>query len=184
MRLKDIEEFYRTSNDTILLEYLEKQDRGGFSSRDILEVIRSAQNPLEEWAELHDDHISEQENQVKIFTCRLFDKSVRKKNTRVLRKLKEFIDFKRQNPLELFGGSDRPYTGEFLKRAVPNLVMRHAHLTHDDSILYTIEGVDVKTIKLYGVFSHDDSGTGQPPNINRQQSLANKLSNQTDWTER
>lgn len=186
MRLKELKEFHQKANNNMLLEYLETQNRDGLKSTDVLEIYQVIQNPLEEWDEITShDQLSEIEStdSVKFFVCKLFNKTVRKREPRVINKIKEFINFKKEKPLEDFGSRDRPYTGESLKRAVRDETMRHVHLTHDISLLYTISGNDTKIIKLYGVFSHDESGTGQPPNINKQQNLADKLSNQTDWSE-
>lgn len=43
----------------------------------------------------------------------------------------------------------------------------HAHLTHNVSIVYSVDR-ETNTIKIYGLYTHDDIGTGRPPNPNRQ----------------
>ena len=53
-----------------------------------------------------------------------------------------------------------------------------AHLTQDISVFYTIEGRNPTVIKLFGVFSHADSGTGTPSNIKRQQAVGKQMKNQ------
>lgn len=113
--------------------------------------------------------------------CKLFKDTISKKakqNPDVLKLFKEFIQLKSENPNQSFGSRDGPFkaTGTFTKY-VPKL--RHAHLMHDLNICYTINGKDPTTIKLYGVFKHDELGTGQPANINRQQSVASKMGNQS-----
>lgn len=92
-------------------------------------------------------------------------------------KVADFISVKTQNPIQQFGKSDTPMvsTGP-LGRAVPGI--RHAHLTQDLSVFYTIEGRNPTLIKLYGIFGHKESGTGNSANIKVQKSLGQQLSNQ------
>jgi hypothetical protein len=56
--------------------------------------------------------------------------------------------------------------------------LHYAHLNNDLVLFYEIEGRDPTVIKLYGVFSHDDIGIGQPGNIRKQKSLIQQLSHQ------
>lgn len=100
-----------------------------------------------------------------------------KSNPVLATKFDQFTRSKETEPYGSFGASDKPYNprGQFAK-LVPKL--RHAHLTHDLSIAYTVEGSAPAVIKLYGVFSHDEQGTGNPPNVKRQQSLATQMANQ------
>lgn len=92
-------------------------------------------------------------------------------------KLKQFIERKKDNPMNSFGSRDKPFTGH-MRDAVPGEVMMHVHLLHDANLLYTLTGTDTKVIKLYGIFTHDDIGTGQPQNINRQRNYVAKLASQ------
>lgn len=82
----------------------------------------------------------------------------------VLQALRNFIDFKRQNPLQQAGGKDRPYVGNG-----PLAGYVHAGLTRDISIVYTISGRDPHVIKLFGIYTHQDTGTGTPgrPNLSK-----------------
>lgn len=92
-------------------------------------------------------------------------------------KVADFISVKTQSPIQTFGKSDTPLiaTGP-LGRAVPGI--RHAHLTQDLSLFYTIEGRNPTLIKLYGIFSHKESGTGNAAKKNLQSSLGQQLANQ------
>lgn len=112
---------------------------------------------------------------VRMFSTDLFRETLRdveaSGNTQILLALKEFIVFKRANPLQPFGAKDRPFKHEPLKG------IYHAGLTFDVSVLYTIEGSNPNIIKLLGVFSHDETGTGQPRNVNRQKQLYKRISN-------
>lgn len=102
--------------------------------------------------------------------CKLFDKTFSKVTKQVQNKFKEFVNWKKDHPTEKFGGSDYPFlkSGNFSG-------FWHAKLSFDVSVIYKVEK---NTIFLFGVFSHDDSGTGQPANINRQVSLRSKFDHQ------
>jgi mRNA-degrading endonuclease YafQ of YafQ-DinJ toxin-antitoxin module len=81
---------------------------------------------------------------------------------------------KKQNPVQQVGGKDKP-----LSNAGQFDGMMHCGLTFDVSVFYRIEGSNPKVLKLYGLFSHDESGTGSPASIKRQKSLASKFNQQT-----
>lgn len=109
--------------------------------------------------------------------CPLFQETFGN-HPQVLGRLNAFMDAKARDPLAAFGSSDKSFSGEgLLTKSVPKL--RHAHLTHDISLLYTIGGRDPTIIRLYGVFTHDESGTGTPSNIKRQRKLGDRLARQT-----
>ncbi len=92
----------------------------------------------------------------------------------IRKKLRDFMELKRNNPTAPFGGSDKSFSSDGIYNSViPGL--RHAHITFDLSIVYKIVG---KQIYLYGLFTHDDLGTGQPRNINRQKNAAKTLAQQ------
>jgi hypothetical protein len=96
-------------------------------------------------------------------------------------KLKEFVNHKMQHPYNGgisnekpgFGGSDKKFRsdGNFGTR-IRNVA--HAHLTDDISVAYLIDG---DRLNIYGVYTHDALGTGQPANINRQKQVATRWSN-------
>lgn len=93
-------------------------------------------------------------------------------------KVEQFLQVKTADPTQLFGASDKPFrSGGIFANAVPKI--RHAHLTHDLSMVYTVEGGADPVIRLYGIFSHDDMGTGQPQNLNRQRGVATKFAGQS-----
>lgn len=93
-------------------------------------------------------------------------------------KVEQFLRVKTTDPTQSFGGSDKHFkSGGIFSNAVPKI--RHAHLTHDLSMVYTVEGGADPVIRLYGIFSHDDLGTGQPPNLNRQRGAATRFAGQT-----
>ena len=98
-------------------------------------------------------------------------------NPVVAQKFAEFKASKAHNPIQKFGAKDYPIPqGRPLSRDVPGL--QHAHLTHDLSLFYSVEGRNPTKIKLYGIFGHDEAGTGQPANVNRQKSTAKQMGNQ------
>lgn len=96
-------------------------------------------------------------------------------------KLKEFVNHKIQYPYNGgisnekpgFGGSDKKFRadGNFGTR-IRNVA--HAHLTDDISVAYLVDG---DQLNIYGVYTHDALGTGQPANINRQKQVATRWSN-------
>lgn len=94
----------------------------------------------------------------------------------VRRKFADFMELKRWNPTQPFGKSDKLFLGTgFFIRAVPNL--KHAHITQDLSIVYKLDG---GTIWLYGFYTHDELGTGQPPNKRIQDAMATRIANKTE----
>lgn len=93
----------------------------------------------------------------------------------VRKKFRDFMDLKRNNPNAPFGSSDKTFSSDgTFNSEIPGL--RHAHITFDLSIVYKVVG---HQIYLYGFFTHDDLGTGQPRNINRQKSAAKRLAHQS-----
>lgn len=102
------------------------------------------------------------------------------------RKLDDFIAFKIKHPYNGksqgvsggYGSSDRVFKpdGIFAKEAKN---VAHAHLTHNISIVYRIDRV-ANTITLFGLYTHDEIGTGSPANVNRQRSAGSRW-NQMDF---
>lgn len=93
----------------------------------------------------------------------------------IVQKIKEFTAFKSQNPVSSYNVGDRPFKGEGIYRQyLPKAVK--AHLTRDISIIYELSGRNPIVIKLYGVFTHADLGTGNPANLKIQKNMAKRLS--------
>ena len=92
----------------------------------------------------------------------------------VVNKIIEFKKFKEVDPLASYGSNDKGFspTGIF-KQYLPKA--RKAHLTPDISIIYELSGKNPTVIKLYGVFTHAQLGTGQPPNKKIQKNIAKKI---------
>lgn len=102
-----------------------------------------------------------------------------KDSPNVIQKIKEFKDVKTNNPMSPFGSKDAPFIGTgIFKKYLPKALK--AHLTPDISIIYELSGRNPTNIKLYGVFTHADMGTGQPPNLNIQKNLARRLTNEDE----
>lgn len=110
-------------------------------------------------------------------TGKLWDESLTaaiKDSPNVIQKIEEFRRVKQENPLAPFGGSDSSFSSSGLfKQALPKA--RKAHLTQDISIIYELSGKNPTVIKLYGVFTHANLGTGQPANKKIQKNMAKKL---------
>jgi hypothetical protein len=99
-------------------------------------------------------------------------------NPAVIQKIQEFRAVKTANPMQPFGKNDsRLISTGPLGRAVDGL--RHVHLTQDLSLFYTLSGSKPQVFHLYGIYSHNESGTGNSPNIKVQKNLGKRLSNQT-----
>lgn len=124
-------------------------------------------------------------------TCPLFDetflRAVQLRGDSFRESFKRFLEFKQQaaksgNPLQPYGARDKPFipNGQ-LRSAVPNETLIHAHLSHDLNLVYSMTGRNPVIYKLYGFFTHDDLGTGQPANIKRQKQQGNVFKNQSDW---
>ena len=99
---------------------------------------------------------------------------------RLSRELESFIQWKQQHPfngatLESpgFGDSDKKFRsiGNF-STVVPGI--SHAHLTHNLSVVYRIED---NKLNIYGIYSHDELGTGNPANQQRQKQMATRFAN-------
>lgn len=98
-----------------------------------------------------------------------------KNNPKVVEALREFLKRKAEDPLQPYGSKDYPFKGGDL------VGYRHAGLTFDTSIIYTLKGRNPTVISLYGVYSHDELGTGNPPNQRRQKQASKTLGNQSSW---
>ncbi len=118
---------------------------------------------------------------VRFQTGPLFDQTWQNRsqnNASLKNKLAQFLQVKSQDPTANFGASDKPFKSNgFFTNAIPKI--KHAHLTHDLSLVYVLEGGADPVIRLYGVFSHDDLGTGTPANLNRQRNMASQFARQT-----
>jgi hypothetical protein len=117
---------------------------------------------------------------VRFLFCPLYKETfvARCKSDDILRtKLNDFLKTKGQKengkPVPRFGSSDKPFSGDGNYSG-----LLHAHLNGDMSIVYSVSGANPTDIKLYGIFSHDDLGTGQPSNKRKQVSTAQKFKSQ------
>lgn len=108
---------------------------------------------------------------------KLFDRTVEGRKammTNIEEKIAEFIATKTADPMQQFGSKDKPFGGDGpIGKAFPK--MRYANMNSDIRLFYTMEGKNPTIFKLYGVFSHDDIGLGQPGNIKRQASFIQRL---------
>lgn len=118
---------------------------------------------------------------VKFRPSALFRETFTKKaaeNPGLEEQFQKFVETKSQDHMAPFGSKDTNLkgTGNF-GTVIPKI--RHAHLMNDLIVFYKLSGANPTLIDLYGIFTHDESGTGQPANIKRQKILAKKFSNQT-----
>ena len=157
----------------------------GFLTEDLINIVEAQQG---EWTTPVSGHqlledlnirgVKQMANDVLFSRCPLFDETYSEKISHypdVKSKIEDFIIFKSENPMAPFGSKDAAFIGA---GPLGKTGVKHAHLTRDLFILYTLSGKSPKIIKLYGVATHHDSGTGTPANPNKQKSLAKKLSRQ------
>lgn len=113
---------------------------------------------------------------VRIFVSKLFLQSLAnfRGNENVIVALQQFLAFKRANPLQPFGSKDYPFKGGLKAYS-------HAGLNFDAQVVYTISGRDPHVIRLYGVFTHDQLGTGNPARMNLQQKAAKTFDNTKEF---
>jgi hypothetical protein len=137
-------------------------------------------NLLENWTVVHEERFPDG-GTVRFLASDLFRQTFADKMRSIPgleEKFQEFQSAKAQNPGAPFGGSDHPMISRGpLGKEIPKL--RHAHLTRDLSVYYTVSGRDPVEVKLYGIFAHNESGTGTPANIKRQKNLARVMSRQS-----
>jgi hypothetical protein len=88
-------------------------------------------------------------------TCEAFDESVHT-HPGYANKIKEFVRFKSVNPTASFGSNDSAMSSA---SSLGKNKVRHANIANDLRIFYRISG-NPTVIYLYGIFSHDESGTG------------------------
>lgn len=161
-----------------------------FVQRDIISQLLESENG--EWILVEAKHDSKSKSKsknskaepnlpavvgVQFVKGKLFDSTVAERKqmmSGVDAKIEEFMATKTADPLQPFGGKDKPFGGDGpIGRAFPK--MRYASLNSDLRLFYSIEGRNPTIIKMFGVFSHDDIGLGQPNNINRQASFIKRL---------
>lgn len=113
----------------------------------------------------------------RIFASKMFLTTLRNfsRDPQVIAALQAFIAHKRANPLQPFGSKDYPFKGGLKAYS-------HSGLTFDAQVVYTISGRDPHIIRLYGVFTHDQLGTGNPAQMKRQQKAAQTFDNTTEFT--
>lgn len=99
---------------------------------------------------------------------------------------RRFLKFKEDaakagNPIQPFGSRDGGFTYGSALKNIPTENLIHAHILHDVNLIYSLSGRNPTTYKLYGFFSHDELGIGNPDNRRKQQQMAAKFNNVTDW---
>ena len=107
--------------------------------------------------------------------CDLWEEtfSEKKKLPGLVEAVANFIKAKSENPLLPYGKSDRGFTNPSI---FPDI--KHAHITQDICVFYKLEGANPRVFKMYGVFTHAESGTGNKQNRNIQVSLTKTMKNQ------
>lgn len=109
-------------------------------------------------------------------TCDLYYET-KKKYPELEKKLKTFVAFKLSNVNQPFSKADYQFDGDSaLGKKQINMVLRHAHMSQDVSIVYRIHHDTGFFLDLYGLFTHEDIGRkGSPKDKTR---MANSLLSQ------
>ena len=112
--------------------------------------------------------------------CKLFNETAQKyllPGSALRKSFDRFVETKLTNPIASYGSSDKTNpAGTPMAQAVPKI--RHAHLSSDISIFYTVSGANPTVLRLYALLSHSEAGTGQPLNKRKNQGMATKMANQ------
>lgn len=117
---------------------------------------------------------------VVVDVCPMFDETFARHVTgddQLKRKLSEFIAFKINNPIGKFGSKDSGDAGNMFGREVDGI--RHAYITHNLRIWYTVSGMNPRHLRLYAILSHDESGTGQPNKTQVMKNVAKQMGTQS-----
>ena len=120
--------------------------------------------------------VTSSEAKVKFRKSSFFNETFEKHRASVAEKLKAFMATKSDDPMAKYGAKDSHFTGNGPYGLIGVL---HAHLTHDISVIYRRSGKNPTYIDLLAILSHDELGTGQPPNIKKQKTMAKKLDTMT-----
>lgn len=199
MLINEITSFFKNASKQQIHNLLETKNDTGIKTDILTEFVYLANNDqlwrpidLNKLLEGKKPQQSAEEKPVMVVkTCPLFDetflRAVQLRGDTFRESFKRFLEFKQQaaksgNPLQPYGARDKPFipNGQ-LRNAVPNETLVHAHLSHDLNLVYSMTGRNPIIYKLYGFFTHDDLGTGQPANIKRQRQQGSVFANQNDW---
>lgn len=202
MRLYEIENFYQTANKLQIYKMVESTNSSSIKNHVLTDLLYYG-NRKDLWKSLSleallegkkDRQTTEPEKNTPstvFMISDLFDDTYQRAyefgGRAFVEAFNRFLKFKDDaaksgNPVQPFGARDRPFlpTGP-LRNAVPNETLVHAHLLHDMNLVYSMQGRNPVVYKLYGFFTHDDLGTGQPANIKKQRQQGMRFSNQTNW---
>jgi hypothetical protein len=163
-------EVFRTPGEEFAL-YLRSANWYRISTEELYQMIKSSGEIFES-----DSKKKLNENQVEqIYISNFFEETLQGLDESVKNKLIEFCEVKKQDFMTPFGAKDSPMdSGGPIGRENPGI--RHARLSQDHRIFYMIENIGGKrTLKLYGVYTHGESGTGSTPQRNRQKIVGKRF---------
>lgn len=107
--------------------------------------------------------------------CDLYWSTVKKHKQHVAKAF-ELMRAKCANPSSSVNSKDTAFTANGPIGKLGKGIM-HVHLTRDLSLVYAVHSKP-SVIDLYGIFPHKELGTGDTPNIRKQQAMATKFNNQ------
>lgn len=199
MLINEITHFFKYASKLEIRNLLETKNDTGVKTDILAEFVYLANND-KLWRPVSLDKLlegkkpqqpAEQKPAMVVKTCPLFDETLIRaaqlRGDTFRESFKRFLEFKQQaaksgNPLQPYGAKDQPFVPNgILRNAVPNETLVHVHLSHDLNLIYSMTGRDPVVYKLYGFFTHDDLGTGQPLNRRKQKQQGRAFKNQNDW---
>lgn len=113
------------------------------------------------------------ERKITIRTCPFYFETLNQ-HRELLDKVEDFIDTKEENPVAPYGNHDSKMNSD---GPLGKLRLWHARLDGDVRIFYRIKGKPA-TLYLCAVLNHKSSGTGNPPKLATQHSVATKIAHQ------
>lgn len=93
-------------------------------------------------------------------------------------KFQDFIEFKRQNPIQPFGKTDTKFISAG-PLGMTGLKLRHAHLAQDLIVVYRVHGKNPRVFDVYAIMTHGELGIGNTANVKTQKKVAKKFQNAT-----
>jgi hypothetical protein len=133
-----------------------------------LAAIRSVKDS--DWKQVR---VNEADSDTVVLICPLFDVTFEKHKKEIGDSFNRFIQQKMHNPMSSYSGGDGPFASDG-----PLGGIMHARMSADIRLLYTLSGKHPRQLKLYGFFSHEESGTGRPAKIALQKQLKRRIMNQ------
>lgn len=201
MRLYEIENFYQKASKLQIYKIVESTNTSNIKNHVLTDLLYYG-NHDELWEKLDVSTLLEGKKDKKkeqapqgqpgaaFMICGLFNETYKEEVARhgetFINAFKRFLKFKDDaaksgNPIQPFGARDAVFSRESPLKSIPRENLIHAHILFDTNLIYSLHGRNPSIYKLYGFFSHDDIGIGGVNTFKKQQHIAKKLNNVSDW---